>query len=201
LKVIKYNKKADGIIYFLIGHSYYNIYDEMNALKYYKLAIDNKYNVSAVFYYRGIIYFETKQYYEAVNDFSKVIELDPKNFQGYLFRGKSYYLLRYFKKALSDLLKVSKIKSNLWEVSLQKGYIYLFHKKNYQKALDNFNQLIAIKPKLGLAHYYRGVTNFYLNKCSAIRDFYTYRELEKNIDSETDKAINEMINRLRGKCH
>jgi tetratricopeptide (TPR) repeat protein len=57
------------------------------------------------YYVRGEAYLELKKYPEAVADFTKAIELDPKNVIAYDNRGKAYKALGKTKEAEEDFAK------------------------------------------------------------------------------------------------
>ena len=62
--------------------------------------------------FRGASYLTLGKYNESLNDFNKVIELDPKSAFGYAFRGASYMNLYKKYEALNDLNKAIEINPN-----------------------------------------------------------------------------------------
>ena len=54
---------------------------------------------------RGNIYFKQKDFIQAVADFTKAIEQNPRMAVAFNNRGVSYIKLKEYKKAWSDLLK------------------------------------------------------------------------------------------------
>lgn len=51
---------------------------------------------------RGVIYERTGNYYDALNDFNKALEIDPSNKILLVNRSKANYMNRYYKNALND---------------------------------------------------------------------------------------------------
>lgn len=58
-------------------------------------------------YETAIKEYQNANYIEAINIFTKVIELEPEYFFAYHFRGMAYYYLLNFEKAQKDWKKAS----------------------------------------------------------------------------------------------
>jgi len=93
----------------------------------------------------GYLYFLKGQYEPAVADFTRVIEINPKDFQAYINRGNAYYDQGYFKKAAGDYQKAIEINAEdeyarIWlllalrKVSKDDYYVYLEEFENYVKS-------------------------------------------------------------------
>lgn len=67
----------------------------------------------------GFKLFQAKQYAQAVNTFSRVIEVDPSNPYAYLGRGGSYFGLNEYRKAKTDLDTSIRLNSGI-------SYAYFF---------------------------------------------------------------------------
>jgi tetratricopeptide (TPR) repeat protein len=75
-------------------------------------AIELNPNYSDAYDYRGISYWDLKQYDKAIADHTKAIEIDPKYADAYNNRGDCYFGTRYFRKAIDDYNKAIELKGN-----------------------------------------------------------------------------------------
>jgi len=64
------------------------------------------------YYHRGICYRNLGQHEKAIEDNSKVIELDPDNAYAYKNRGLSYEVLEEYEKAKADRAKAEELEKN-----------------------------------------------------------------------------------------
>ena len=68
---------------------------------------------SISYYYRGLAYYELKDYNKAIADCSKSIELDPDDLKVYQNRGDAYCNLGNYDEAIKDFAVVSELEKNL----------------------------------------------------------------------------------------
>lgn len=68
-----------------------------------KLAAPNLVGSDRIFYNRGLAYMREKKYEDAIADFSRTLELNPKVAQAYYSRARAYHALDKNTEALSDL--------------------------------------------------------------------------------------------------
>ena len=54
------------------------------------------------FYNRGVIFQDKGQYNMAISDFSKAIEINPKDAAAYYSRGITYFIINEYDKAWND---------------------------------------------------------------------------------------------------
>ena len=70
---------------------------------------------------RGNVYYNSEQYYKAISEYSKAIELDTGFAIAYYNRGHAYVLLQRYEQAKKDLLKALElnptIKPNIKKIS------------------------------------------------------------------------------------
>ena len=71
-------------------------------------------------YELGIINLDTELFNEAIKCFNILLKDDPLNYELYCFRGRAYYGLELFDKAVKDYQKSIKIKKDYAD-----GYYYL----------------------------------------------------------------------------
>jgi len=94
----------------------------------------------------GVKKHEQKDYRGAIEDYTKVLELDPANADAYLNRGNCAMELRDFEPALKDLDKVIALSPTLARAYYSRAFIYAA-KKNYKEALVNADKVIELDPK------------------------------------------------------
>ena len=95
------------------------------------------------------------QYENALNDFSKVIELDPYYAEAYFERGRLYYLLDSLQEALNDLNTAISLNYEDYLVFLYRGFIYTEF-DDLDHAIENYSKVLEFEPNFPLALYYRG---------------------------------------------
>ncbi len=139
--------------------------------KYDQALLNNPNDVNA-YYQRGIIYFESKLYYSAINDFDEVIKRDSQNADAYVYRGNIYDNLQEYQKALLDYTQAIKINPDYAIAYNNRGNTY-YHLEEYQKALSDFNQVIKINPDYAYAYYGRGLTYYNLEEYQKALSDYT----------------------------
>ena len=59
--------------------------------------------MAAFYHNRGIAYLGKEQYDQAISDFSKAIEIDPRYGEAYYKRGRSHYLKKEYDKSWKDI--------------------------------------------------------------------------------------------------
>ena len=158
-----YNKHADQ--YFEEGLLFYDRMDYDRSIESFnrvlELAPYGKDN-NIVYYNRGMAHFKNRQYDESIYDFTKALELTSegeKNFRFDIFvsRGDAYRKFRKLDYAMKDYSKASQLSPRHKSIK----YIYTntasiwFAKGDYEKAIDNLNNALAIDPKFDFAYYER----------------------------------------------
>jgi tetratricopeptide (TPR) repeat protein len=68
-----------------------------------KLASPTLAGSDRIFYNRGLAYMREKKYEDAIADFSRTLQMNPKVEQAYYNRARAYYALDEYKEAMSDL--------------------------------------------------------------------------------------------------
>ena len=108
---------------------------------------------------RGRSYLEKGQNDDAISDFDKAIELNPKDAEIYFFRGNAYHNKRQFDKAMSDYSKAIEINPRYTNAYYSRG-LYYQTIEEYRKAISDFDKVIKIDPENAYAYYYRGCAHF-----------------------------------------
>jgi len=113
---------------------------------------------------RGKVALDKGEFYLAVQNFTKSLEIDPNIAEAYFGRSLVWRMTGEIDQALDDVNKGIKLDSSKAFSHILRGEIYL-EKKEYRLALTNFNKAIAIDPTtewlyLVRAHYWHVTGNF-----------------------------------------
>ena len=107
---------------------------------------------------------KTNKLEEAIEVYSKIIQLDPSNVNAYANRGATKATLNRIVEAEIDYSLALQINNRLPIVLCNRGSIYI-KLKRYKKALNDYNDAIAIDPSLARAYFERGSLRVaYLNE-------------------------------------
>ena len=146
---------------------------EINA----KSALAEKYNtkineISATnSMYNAKAKFESGDYRGAIEDFNKVISLDPKYTLAYAYRGHAKVKLQEYLEAIEDFNKAVELNPKFDAAYVDRGYAKSFA-GDYEGAITDFTKAIKISPRYALAYNSRGEVRLRLkNYQAAIEDF------------------------------
>lgn len=81
-------------------------------------------NLAEIYKHRGNAYYQKKQYPQAVNEFTKAIEVDHDYLEAYYNRGLAYYDLNLYYKAIVDFDMVLMLNSDVREAYFSRGLAY-----------------------------------------------------------------------------
>jgi tetratricopeptide (TPR) repeat protein len=95
---------------------------------------------------KGTTFFEKGSYHEAIDAYSKAIELNPDGGDAYKGRGFAYLGLKDDKHAIEDFSKAIELNSQDSEAYNDRGMSYYFL-KNYQLAIKDFDKAIELNPQ------------------------------------------------------
>ena len=115
-------------------------------------ASDNK-KYADEYYEQGLVFYESMEYYRSIDDFTKALEINPKdeeNYKVYYMRGKAYLENRQYNAAINDFTKALEIcpdtdKATKFLIIESRGNSYHALNKN-DAALKDFSDAIALKP-------------------------------------------------------
>ena len=105
---------------------------------------------------RGFEYCEIGQYDQAISDFSRAIEINPRLAYAYNNRGAAYLYKGQYDQAILDLSKAIEINPRLAHAYNNRGWAYI-KKWKYDQAISDFNKTIEIDPRFAEAYFYRAV--------------------------------------------
>ncbi len=136
-------------------------------------------SISSAFFCRGHVFAELEKHDKAIEQFSKVIELEPKNAAAYNYRGFVYERLQKYDRAIEDFNKAVELDSKFGDAYLNLSEAYIIT-GNYKRALENISKSLPILTELK----HRAI-NFYL-ECIA-------RKLLGIDGAEAEAGLNEML--------
>jgi tetratricopeptide (TPR) repeat protein len=120
---------------------------------------------------RGVAYADLGNFKQAIEDYSRAIEIEPGFPEAYYNRGKDYTELGNFKKAVEDYTKAIAIKPDYAMAYNGRGNAY-FDLGNQREAIADYGRAIELKPDYPDAYFNRGNTFVHLgNYQEAIRDY------------------------------
>ncbi len=152
------------------------------------------------YFQRGLCYSRNQQHTQALEDYSKVLELDNNNRNARYNRG--LILSRYFgqyDEALEDFEELLKTNPRDADAIFQRGNIY-FQKGNKQQALNDYTRAISINPNFGDALFNRAILYYQQNRNEeALDDLEKARELfaeQGNLQkfNRATNAIRDLLN-------
>ncbi|WP_045364987.1 tetratricopeptide repeat protein [Methyloceanibacter caenitepidi] len=90
-----------------------------------------------------------------LDDYGRVIELEPKQFEGWYNRGSAHIAARQYDDAISDLSEAIRLRPNVGYAYCNRGLSYL-RKAERVKALADFEKGLSLWADMPLCYYGRG---------------------------------------------
>lgn len=103
--------------------------------------------------------FGQKRYADSAKEYSKAIELDPKNAKAYYWRGVAHIRRGDSTGGLSDMKQAVALDPKNAKAHEYLGWLYGTMGR-YAKATSHFTRVIELKPRYGKAYYQRGAAYF-----------------------------------------
>lgn len=136
---------------------------------------------SEAYFLRGIAKYELEDNIGAERDFSKALELNPKNHEAFLYRGVCRSQLLRYKEAFEDFNKALKLNSDDWRIYTNRALTNL-RLDRYVDAIADCNRIIDLKKDNSETYLLRGEAKAGLEMYKvAIADF--ERAMEKDSTS------------------
>ena len=127
---------------------------------------------------KGYAYNISGDYGNAINAFTKAIELDQKYANAYVNRGFAHYKLGNYRQAIENYDNAIELDPKHVLAYNNRGVAYK-ELSNYRQAIENYDKAIELNPKYGIAYYNRSVAYKELsNYRQAIEDLSKDIELE-----------------------
>jgi len=103
----------------------------------------------------GIRYFQQNRMAEAVAEFGRAVEENPKDALAYYWRGRSFARLKQYEKSGEDLRKSVSLDPRSAVAFNWLGWVES-ERRQWGAALDAFSKSLELKPGQGWTHYQRG---------------------------------------------
>jgi tetratricopeptide (TPR) repeat protein len=103
------------------------------------------------------------KYEEAISQYQKAAELDPKNFEAWYELGGSYKALKQYEKSQENLKKALEVDPKCWLCAMAMGQALDDFGKP-EEALTWYDKAEGIAPQRGNIQYAKAITNLRLNK-------------------------------------
>ena len=135
------------------------------------LAADSETNEVLILTAKGEEAFEQKKFDQAVDCYTKVLQLDPNNANALYVRSWAHQWMGAYDYAIIDLNKCIPLSTNNYSLSyalMSRGDAY-YQKINYEVAINDFTKAIQLNPKL---------TDAYLARA---RTFYAIKQFDRSI--------------------
>lgn len=84
---------------------------------------------------------------DALADFTRAIEIDPRKAAGYLGRGNTLQIMGHYEKSIEDYNSALAIKPDLPNAYVNRGSAYS-HLGEIKKAIADYEKGLALKPKI-----------------------------------------------------
>lgn len=120
---------------------------------------------------RGLAYVSTRNYEQAMVDFSKAIAIDPEYAEAYNNRSTAHLLMDNFGQAVVDCTQALNFAPNFVAAYVNRGIAYT-GLREYEQALADYNKAIELAPQNVYAYYNRANTYLWMDKYKkAIGDY------------------------------
>ena len=143
------NESIDDLLLNALYAHNKNMFSEAIAFYSRILAMGPDENVSSLIYkHRGMAYFARSNYGEAISDFEKSLELDPKSYKAAYYQGIVYAVLRQYLQAVEAFNHALEINPYQAYCLYRRGQAY-FHLEDYAQALADCEAALALEPLEG----------------------------------------------------
>ena len=103
------------------------------------------------YYNRGLAYMDNGQYDQAISDYTKTINIDPRYALAYTGRGNAFERKGEHDRAMSDYTKAIEINPRYAEAYTGRGLAYK-RKGKHDRAMSDYTKAIEINPKDAVAY-------------------------------------------------
>lgn len=127
------------------GIHLFQIKSYQEALEYFQKKILQEPDSAIAIAYRGRCHLAMGNYYHALADCTKALNMDYNIKECYLDRGKAHYALQNFEEALSELNKAIWHSANTYAEAYRYRGLIAYHKGEYQKAIYDFKKAVELR--------------------------------------------------------
>jgi tetratricopeptide (TPR) repeat protein len=115
---------------------------------------DNRSEKILAYRFRGKLYCAKRDYEKAIEDMSKIIEIEPNSYTSYVERGETFYKQQQYDRAIKDYTRAieliekqakNKQKEELTNILIKRGNAYRFNNQ-LEEAIADFSRAIELCP-------------------------------------------------------
>ena len=180
-----------ALAYYNRGYCYETLGDSEKAEADFARALELEPNLAEIYISRGDRYFASLQSYKykmAEVEYTKAARISPQGARIYSKLGLAIYhaatMPEHYTKALEILNRALELDPNFAEAYHNRGLVYYYHFKDYDRAFSNFNKVIELDPTNANFYFQRGIFYFRLEDYAhAASDFEKATEFDPtNLD-------------------
>ena len=155
------------------GISIHTIYNDLHGF----ITHQDRHGAAYTHFYRGLACEKKNEYESAIDNYNKVIKLDPVHVEAYYHRGIAHYHIDEIPEAIQSFSKVIELNPKHAEAYYHRG-IARYHINEFPKAIHDYNQAIALNREYVEAYYHRGRAHYHIDEIpEAIQSFSKVIEL------------------------
>ena len=154
-----------------------------------KKVLEEKERNNENYFEKGKVLFSDKKYNEAIKNFQKDIELNPKKSQSYIYLGNIYKRIGDYKEAIKIYNNLIELDLKQYEAHYNLGLIYN-QQNNYQKSIYHFEKALNLSGNKDIVNYNLGIAYY---KAGQIDNAKKQYNILKNNDSNLEKSLNKMF--------
>ena len=143
--------------------------------------LDGKGLVGCVHFNQGGFDMASGKYDQAIVDYTKATDLNPKLARAYSARGFAYHKSKQYQQAVSDYSKAIEMNPKLGEAYYFRGLTFT-QLGQLNEAIADFATSIELNPKFAMVYFVRGIANISIgNKEGAKNDLSKAIELDESL--------------------
>ncbi len=182
------NKKYRTLSYILVGVSliFYSSRTFarcdiwQNGMTLWNDVIEKYQTIPQAYINRGIIFAAEKKYDEALRDYNKALEIEPKFSKAYNNRGGLMRTLKKYEEAISDFNKAIELQPD-YTIAFNNRGLLMNITRRYDQAISDYSKAISLKKDYAEAYSNRGIAYRNAGKFEeSLRDFNKTIELQPN---------------------
>jgi tetratricopeptide (TPR) repeat protein len=167
-----------------------------DSLKVIKDVTDKKIeSKTAIHYFKGVAHSLNGQRDEAIAEYDKAIELNPKLAMAYVNRGFAYDGKGLYDQAISDYTKAIELNPGFAGTYFNRGRAYL-SKGQYDRAISDYSKAVELNPNFAWAYLNRGLAYYYKGEHDkAWEDVHKVQSLGSQVHPDFLKDLREASGR------
>ncbi len=150
--------------YLAQGEVFLNGKNYSKALESFNSALKSEPENPDVLFFRAKTYLLKNEFNEALEDLKKAVKIKPDFLPAYLLSSSIYFQMDKTGEAIKGYNEILKKRPDEIIALTGRGNVYALGKKDYKKALADFNKVIEVAPNYSIAYFFKGKTCMKLGK-------------------------------------